>query len=238
VKATATPENRRRSLRIAIADNHVLTSGSLFAMILHHDSACQLVGEATNAEETMSICQRFRPDLLLLDVDMPGEGGIALVSKIKRVAPATRILLYCTKANERDVLSALRAGADGFLEKTCSQADFLQAVDRLSTGSNYLCPRSVNALASSLRRTSGDGARTKDPAELTGREKEIIGFIAAGDSSKEIAKKLFLSVSTVETHRANLMAKIGARNIAQLIQYALREGLVELPVISEAVVRQ
>lgn len=203
-------------------------------MISHNNGACQLVGEASTAEEAISICQRFTPDLLLLDVNMPEPGGIALVPKIKRIAPATRILLYCTKVNERDVLAALRAGADGFLEETCSPADFLQAVHRLVKGDNYLCPKSINALASCLRRSAGQGeaARKQENTQLTAREKEIIRFIAAGDSSKEIARRLFLSVSTVETHRANLMAKIGARNIAQLIQYALRMGLVDPPVIT------
>jgi DNA-binding NarL/FixJ family response regulator len=220
-------------LRIAIADDHLLTGQSLFSMISHHNGGCELVGEASTAEEAISICQRFTPDLLLLDVNIPEPGGIALVPKIKRIAPATRILLYCTKVNERDVLAALRAGADGFLEETCSRADFLQAVDRLAKGDNYLCPKSINALASSLRRTAGQGgAKKQEDTQLTAREKEIIRFIAVGDSSKEIARRLFLSISTVETHRANLMAKIGVRNIAQLIQYALREGLVDPPIIA------
>ena len=202
-------------------------------MISQNNGTCELVGEASTAEEVISVCQRFTPDLLLLDLNMPGQSGVALVPKIKRIAPGTRILLYCTKVNERDVLSALRAGADGFLEKTCSRSDFLQAVDRLVNGGSYLCPKSVNALARSLRRTVGQGATTNQGnSQLTPREKEIIAFVAAGDSSKEIAKKLFLSVSTVETHRANLMGKIGARNIAQLIQYALREGLIDPPVMS------
>ena len=222
-----------RSLRIAIADDHLLTGEALFLLISQNNGRCELVGEASTAEEAVSICERFTPDLLLLDVNMPGQGGVALVPKIKRVAPATRILLYCSRANDRDVLAALRVGADGFLEETCSRADFLQAVDRLVNGGNYLCPKSVNALVSSLRRATDHGsARNGENAQLTAREKEIIAYIAAGDSSKEIAKKLFLSVSTVETHRANLMAKIGARNIAQLIQYALREGIVDPPVIA------
>ena len=226
-------ESPARSLRIAIADEHLLTGESLFSIISQNNGRCELVGEASTAEEAISLCQRFTPDLLLLDLNMPGQSGIALVPKIKRITPATRILLYCTKVNEREVLAALRAGADGFLEETCSRSDFLQAVDCLINGGTYLCPKSVNALARSLRRTVGQGAtRNQGNSQLTAREKEIIAFVAAGDSSKEIAKKLFLSVSTVETHRANLMAKIGARNIAQLIQYALREGLIDPPVMS------
>jgi len=233
LKPTLNRSSSARSLRIAIADEHLLTGESLFSIISQNNGTCELVGEASTAGEAISVCQRFTPDLLLLDLNMPGQSGVALVPKIKRITPGTRILLYCAKVNERDVLAALRAGADGFLEETCSRSDFLQAVDRLVNGGSYLCPKSVNALARSLRLTVGQGgARTQGNSQLTAREKEIIGFVAAGDSSKEIAKKLFLSVSTVETHRANLMAKIGARNIAQLIQYALREGLVDPPVVS------
>src|SRR5437667_2762303 len=106
-------------------------------MIAQNDRRCQLVGEASTAEQAISLCQRFTPDLLLLDVNMAGQGGVALVPKLKRIAPATRILLYCTKTNERDVLDALRAGADGFLEKTCSRSDFLEAMNRLVNGGNY-----------------------------------------------------------------------------------------------------
>src|SRR5205085_3170572 len=141
-------------LRIAIADDHVLTRASLFSMISQGNRSCELVAEASTAEETFSICQRFTPNLLLLDVELGGKSGVALVAEIKRVSPATRILLYCTTAEERDVLAAMRAGADGFLEKTCSRSDFLQAIERVCGGDHYLCPRTVNVLAKSLQRKS------------------------------------------------------------------------------------
>ena len=214
-------------LRIAIADDHVLTRESLFSMISQGNRNCELVAEASTAAETLLICQRFIPNLLLLDVDIAGKNGVALVADIKRVAPATRVLLYCTTVEEGDVLAAMRAGADGFLEKTCSRSDFLQAIERVCGGDNYLCPRTVNALAKSLRRKGFQKSETQRRPELTRREKEILALIVAGDSSKEIAKKLFLSVSTVETHRANVMTKIGARNVAQLIQYGFQNGLIK-----------
>ena len=214
-------------LRIAIADDHVLTRESLFSMISQGNRNCELVAEASTAAETLLICQRFIPNLLLLDVDIAGKSGVALVADIKRVAPATRVLLYCTTVEEGDVLAAMRAGADGFLEKTCSRSDFLQAIERVCGGDNYLCPRTVNALAKSLRRKGFQKSETQRRPELTRREKEILALIVAGDSSKEIAKKLFLSVSTVETHRANVMTKIGARNVAQLIQYGFQNGLIK-----------
>ncbi|PYK67686.1 MAG: hypothetical protein DME45_09740 [Verrucomicrobia bacterium] len=214
-------------LRIAIADDHVLTRESLFSMISQGNRNCELVAEASTAAETLLICQRFIPNLLLLDVDIAGKSGVALVADIKRVAPATRVLLYCTTVEEGDVLAAMRAGADGFLEKTCSRSDFLQAIERVCGGDHYLCPRTVNALAKSLRRKGFQDPETQRRPGLTRREKEILALIAAGDSSKEIAKKLFLSVSTVETHRANVMTKIGARNVAQLIQYGFQNGLIK-----------
>jgi DNA-binding NarL/FixJ family response regulator len=202
------------------------------AIISQNNGGCRLVGEAGTADEAISVCERFAPDLLLADLNIPGGGGVPMLTRIKQIGPATRILLYCSQANERDVLAAFRAGADGFLELTCSRSDFLEAVDRLADGDSYLCPKSVNALARSLRETATHAASKSQNGQLTTREKEVLALIAAGNSSKEIAKKLFLSVSTVETHRANLMAKIGARNIAQLIQYALREGLTDFPAAS------
>jgi DNA-binding NarL/FixJ family response regulator len=168
------------------------------------------------------------PDLLLLDVELAGKNTVALVPEIKRLAADTPVLRYCTTAKNGDILAAMRAGAEGFLEKTCSRNDFLDAVDRLTKGDNYLCARSINVLATSLRGSavleSKDGAPN---SQLTVREKQILTLVASGDSSKEIAKKLFLSVSTVETHRANLMTKIRARNVAQLIQYGFQHGLVD-----------
>jgi len=193
-------------------------------MISQGNRRCELVAEAGTAAETLAMFQRSTPDLLLIDVDLPGKSGVALVADIKRVAPTTRVLLYCAAAREGDIVAAMRSGADGFLEKTCSGSDFLQAIERVCGGDHYLCPRTVNTLAKSLRKKSPQESETR--LELTPREKEILALIAAGDSSKEIAKKLFLSVSTVETHRANVMTKIGARNVAQLIHYGLHNGLV------------
>ena len=221
---TLSEASTRQPLRILIADTHLLTADSLFSVILQSRGNCELIGYAKGAVETVSLCTRLKPDLLLLDAGLSGQSGAHIVREIKKATPATRILLYCTTTNEKEILDALRGGADGFLEKSCSRAEFVAAVDRVAAGESHLCARSLNALAKALRRTSGDELR--DRKKLTAREKEILLLVAAGNSSKEIAKKLFLGVSTVETHRANLMTKIGARNVAQLVQYAFENGLV------------
>lgn len=214
----------RRPLRILIADTHVLTADSLFSIISQNRSDCELAGHASGAAETVSLCTRLKPDLLLLDAGLSGQSGVRILPEIKKATPATRILLYCTAANEDEVLDAMRRGADGFLEKSCRRSDFVSAVDRVVAGESHLCARSLNALAKALRRTTADEFRDRD--KLTTREKEILLLVAAGNSSKEIAKKLFVGVSTVETHRANLMTKVGARNVARLVQYAFENGLL------------
>ena len=221
---TLSKASARQRLRVLIADTHLLTADSLFSIISQSRGDCELVGYAKGAVEAVSLCTRLKPDLLLLDAGVSGQSGARIVREIKKATPATRILLYCTTTNEDEILDALRGGADGFLEKSCSRAEFVAAVDRVAAGESHLCARSLNALAKALRRTSGDELRDRN--KLTAREKEILLLVAAGNSSKEIAKKLFLGVSTVETHRANLMTKVGARNVAQLVQYAFENGLV------------
>jgi DNA-binding NarL/FixJ family response regulator len=221
---TLSEASARHPLRVLIADTHLLTADSLFSIISQSRGDCELVGYAKGTVEAVSLCTRLKPDLLLLDAGVSGQSGARIVREIKKATPATRILLYCTTTNENEILDALRGGADGFLEKSCSRAEFVAAVDRVAAGDSHLCTRSLNALAKALRRTSGDELRDRN--ELTAREKEILLLVAAGNSSKEIAQKLFLGVSTVETHRANLMTKVGARNVAQLVQYAFENGLV------------
>jgi DNA-binding NarL/FixJ family response regulator len=214
----------RQPLRILIADTHLLTADSLFSIISQSRGDCELMGYASGAVETVSLCGRLKPDLLLLDTSIFSRSGARIVREIKKATPTTRILLYCTTANENEILDALRDGADGFLEKSCSRADFVAGVDRVAAGESHLCARSLNALVRALRRTTGDELRNRN--KLTAREKEILLLVAAGNSSKEIAKKLFLGVSTVETHRANLMTKVRVRNVAQLVQYAFENGLL------------
>ncbi len=223
---SATPQSK--SLRIILADDHVLIRELVAGMVSGKGPCCEVVAEAGTAAEAISACEKHTPDLLVLDVNMPGRTGVDAVPDIKKVSPKTRILLCCGTITERELLAALHAGADGFMEKTSSGAEFLNAIERVARGENYLCARSINILSKVLQKAPGDtGSTTERKNPLTAREKEIIGLIAGGRSSKEIATKLFLSLATVETHRANLMTKIEAHNVAQLVRYALDNGLVD-----------
>ncbi len=207
-----------------IADDHVLTANSLFAVIRDHRPQYELVGRAGTAEEAVALCRKVRPDLLLLDTTISGQSEIKIVPQVKQFSPGTRILLYCPTANQHEILAGIRAGADGFLEKTCSEFDFFEALDRVTNGENYLCRKTLAKLLSALR--SVVTSETRDPGELTRREREVLELLAAGETSKTVAKKLFIGVSTVESHRANLMEKLGVRNVAELVQHAFKRGLL------------
>ena len=211
-------------LRIALADDHVLMRDLLSAM-LSTAAGYEVVAEVSTTSEVIEVCERLQPDLLVLDVNMPGQSGIEAIPAIKNIAPQTRVLVCCSAVNQRELTDALGAGADGFMEKTSSRSDFVEAIARVARGGTYLCIKSVNVLSAALRHPvddhNGDGF-----AQLTVREKEILALIANGHSSKEIAAQLFVSVTTVDTHRSNLMGKIGAHNVAQVIRYALDHGMV------------
>ena len=212
-------------LRVVLADDHVLMR-DLLSAALTQEHGYTVVAEVSTADEAIAACKEHSPDLLVLDVKMPGPSGLEALPTIKKNTPKTRVLVCCSVVNKHEIASALAAGADGFMEKTGSRSDFVEAIARVGRGETYLDNKSVNLLSSALRDPS-DGPSDERLARLTAREKEVLALIASGRSSKEIASQLFLSVTTVDTHRANLMAKIGAHNVAQVIRYALDHGVVD-----------
>jgi DNA-binding NarL/FixJ family response regulator len=175
----------------------------------------KVVAAVGTAADAVAVCRRFKPDLLVLDITLPDRTGIATVPDIRRVSPSTRILLCTAFPKEDWIDKATISGADGFVEKTNTWNDFMQAVDLVSGGQRYF--RSGGTL--------GGPRQTKGKARLTPREREILKLIARGMTTKEIAAQLFISIPTVETHRANLMTKTGRRNVAGLVRYAMDAGL-------------
>jgi DNA-binding NarL/FixJ family response regulator len=216
-----------RAIRIVLADDHVFMRELVTAMLKEQGDRFQVVAEASNAVAAIKACRESQPEIIILDINMPGQSGVDAVPEIKRVSPETRILLCSGSVTEQGIISAIRTGTDGFMEKTSSVREFMDALDRIAQGDNYFCPRSSRLLAEMAR---GGHLPEQEQADsvLTGREKDVLRLIAQGHTSKDIARKLFLSVATVETHRANLMKKAGARNAAELIRYGLESGLLQL----------
>jgi DNA-binding NarL/FixJ family response regulator len=222
---TVEPAGRQDPIRIVIVDDHIFMRDLVARALTRKSGSYAVLAAVGTAAEAIAACEQLKPDLLILDINLPDQNGIDALPELRRVAPTTRVLL-CTGFRTDDRIADLaRAGAHGFVEKTNTWDEFLQAVERVSHDEYYFCSHHAGIAPESGRfqlvRPSSRGA------PLTAREKEVITLIAQGFTSKEIAAKLYISVATVETHRTNLMTKLGVRNVAGLVSYAFRTGLVK-----------
>ncbi|HMJ06321.1 MAG TPA: response regulator transcription factor [Chthoniobacterales bacterium] len=228
---SGTPQPRNRStisapISIVVVDDHRFMRELISAMLARQEGRYNVIAERGDAATAMQACQELEPDLLILDINLPDVSGIEAVPQIRKLAPRTRILLCTAFVTDDRVVEALRSGAHGFVEKTNSWADFIEAVRRVSGGEQFF--RSQSSLA--LRESPATGPRSAHqlPAiPLSPREKEVLTLIAHGESSKEIAAKLHIGVGTVDTHRARLLSKLKVRNVAGLVGYAFRSGLLK-----------
>lgn len=212
-------------LSIVVVDDHQFMREVISAMLARQGARYKVVAEAGDAGAAVAATQKLAPDLLILDINLPDISGIDAVPKLQQVSPHTRILLCTAGVTDERILDALRSGANGFVEKTNTWDDFIHAIERVAAGEHYFCARSSAALAQ-YSQNGGRPAGAKQTAHLTVREKEVLALVARGDSSKEIAHTLGVSVGTVDVHRANLMKKLGVRNVAGLVLYAFEGGLI------------
>ena len=219
-----------RPLRIVVVDDHVFMRELIGEMFTRQRARYTVLASVGTAAAAIAACAEFLPDLVILDINLPDQSGIEAAPAIQRVSPGTHILLCTAFATEDRIVDALRVGAKGFVEKTNTWDDFLVAVDRVGRGEQYFSAKSSGLLP--LK----NGAVSARPsglarAQLSPREEEVMRLIAQGSTSKEIAGRLFISVATVETHRTNLMSKLGVRNVAGLVLYAFQRGLVNTALV-------
>jgi two-component system response regulator NreC len=201
-------------MRILLVDDHAMLRDGLKAVLLR--AGRQVVAEAASGREAVALVERFRPDLIIMDVSMPDLNGIDATRRIKALLPAARVLALSMHSDKRYVASMLDAGAEGYLLKNSASDELIQAVVSLERGERYLSP--------ALSEATGDhGAK-----QLTAREREVLKWIAEGKSSKEVACQLGVAVPTVDTYRRQIMDKLHLRTIAELTKYAIREGLTAL----------
>jgi DNA-binding NarL/FixJ family response regulator len=207
-------------VRVLLADDHALVRSGLRALV-EHLPGTEVVGEAADGREALAVIEQERPDVVLMDVTMPELSGLEAAERVRERFPDVRILIVSMHANPMYVSRALQVGASGYVLKTADAGELEEAVRRVSRGLTYLCPAAARALEKARER----GAEGEEPA-LTPRQREILQLVAEGHSTRKIAGKLGLSVKTVETHRAHLMERLGIRDVAGLVRYAVRVGLV------------
>ncbi|MCM2335611.1 MAG: response regulator transcription factor [Pseudomonas sp.] len=211
-------------IRVLIADDHTLVRESLVSL-LQHDGDVQVVAQAADGLETVEKAIATRPDIVVTDISMPRLNGIEVVRRLKEALPDTRVLVLTMHQEDEYVLQAVRVGASGYLVKDSAAAELLAAVRSLHAGRGYFGPQASKALAEQMQHPERE---VGDPyGSLTAREREVFHLIAEGLTTKEIARKLDISVKTAENHRARVIDKLGVRNTAELVRYALRRGLLD-----------
>jgi DNA-binding NarL/FixJ family response regulator len=210
-------------MRILIADDHGIVRSGL-RLLLDRQPDMDVVAEASDGAEAVAVTLREKPDLCILDVGMPRLTGLQAAREIKAQAPGVAVLILSMHKDERYVFEALKAGASGYVLKAEADQDLVSAARAVGRGEAFL----TNAAERSLIRDWMDSSDTDGPREaLTPREQEVVKLIAEAHTNAQIAEVLHLSEKTVESHRANVLRKLGMRDRVELVRYAIRRGLVE-----------
>ena len=214
-------------INIVLADDHVLVRNGIKAM-LESDTQIDVIGEAGNGKEALETAKQLKPDILVLDIRMPEMNGLEAAARLRDVAPKTKAVILSMHDSEEYVLQALDAGAYGYLLKDTDKAEFLKALKQIHGGNKYFSGAVSNVLANRLLNNKTFVTKTpaEDPYSLTRREKEILRMIIDGKHNKDIADSLDKSVRTIETHRFNIMKKMGVTNAIDMVNKAVKENLV------------
>jgi DNA-binding NarL/FixJ family response regulator len=208
-------------IRIVVVDDHPIVRQGLVAA-LEDEPDFQVVGAAGSAEEALALAGRQRPDLVLLDLELPGIGGVEAIPRLLGASPSTRILVFTAYDTDDRVLDAVRAGAGGYLLKGAAVAEIAAAIRTVAAGGTALAPSAAARLANAVRAPRGAGP-------LTVREREVLRLIAQGLPGKQIAGALGITERTVKFHTAALIRKLGADNRAQAVALAAQRGLLDAP---------
>jgi len=215
-----------KKIRVLLAEDHTLVRQG-FRRILEDDPKVAVVGEARTGLEAIEQCRTLRPDVVVMDLSMPDLGGLEATAEILKTDPGVKILILSMYSNEAYIRKAFELGAKGYMLKNALELDLNRAVKALAEGEAYFSPAISHIVLESMKAGSFRDS-TQEPYErLTLREKEVLQLIAQGNSNKEIAVLLNISVNTVAVHRARLMETLGLHRTAELVLYAVKKGLVQ-----------
>jgi two-component system response regulator NreC len=216
-------------IRILITDDHTLFRQGI-KTLLGAESDLDIVGEAANGAEAVEKVTELRPDMVLMDIGMPGLSSFEATRQIKKARPDTKVLFLTMYDDEDYLVQCMEVGASGYVLKDSPAQQLLAAIRDVYRGGSYLSPRMLSQLVDDFRSRIKTAHRQPRFATLTAREKEILKLLAEGESVKEIAAGLNLSVKTVEAHKFNLMRKLDIHNKAHLVQYAIQKKIIKIPV--------
>ena len=211
------------AIRVLLVEDHALVRAGIRAL-LEQLLGIEVVAEASNGHDALLLIERHQPTVVLLDIGMVGISGLEVLAQVAQTCPDVRVIMLSMHAHEEFVLQALRSGATGYLLKDAGTAELELAIRAIARGEIYLSPAVSRHVVGEYVRRVGSAPVGLD--QLTPRQREILRLIAQGHTTKEIAQQLAISVKTVETHRAQLMERLDIYDVARLVRYAIRLGLV------------
>lgn len=216
--------------QILLVDDHKIMRDGIKAILQHGGGEFFVVGEADNGAEAVQVARKTRPDIILMDIGLPGLNGIEATAEVLKHCPETKVIILSMYDDEHSVVSAIRSGARAFVLKKASDSDLLDALRTVAKGGSYLSPQVSDRLLSRIQRGDLDAASAPSALEsLSPREIQVMRLVAEGKTSKEIAALLDLGLQTVRSYRKTMMRKLGVSNVAGLTQLALAAGLTRFP---------
>ena len=210
------------SVKVLVVDDHAVVRSGL-RLVLEREDDIEVVGEAGSADEGVRVARLEKPDVVLLDVVMPGRSGIEATRDMIEASGGAKVLILSMQDDPSYVREAFASGASGYLLKEAADVEVVQAIREVASGNRYVHP----ALGARLAQAEVDAARKAADDPLSEREREVLRLLALGHTNQEIAKELFISVRTAETHRAHIMQKLGLGTRAELVRYALANGYLD-----------
>ncbi len=211
-------------MRVLLADDHAIVRRGLRSLL--EDSGHPVVAEAADGLDAIRLCEEHRPDLLIVDVGMPKLSGIEVTARAQKLEPPPAVIVLSMHDDESYILRALAAGARAYLLKDATDEDLFPAIGAVVAGKRFFSPAVTSVLVGDYMRALQKRGLTDSYELLTDREKEVLHLLAEGRSNKEAAAQLDVGLSTIETHRANLMQKLNLHNTAEIVLYAVRKGLI------------
>jgi len=221
---------KKQIIKVLVADDHPVVRKGLQSCLARHGHI-RVVGEAADGDEALRMTRELKPDVVLMDISMPGMNGLAVTEVLRKEAPEVKVLVLSIHRNKNAIFRVIQAGAHGYVSKEAPSEEVLRAIQSVHEGEPYFSEEIARA---ALNEFVTSGGKKEPFSQLTSREREVLVLIAEGQSNKEIADRLGIGVRTIETHRERIMRRLNIHSVAGLTKYAIANGLVSLDADSDS----